>query len=149
MKRTGFYSVTLLGLWACLIAGAAAAQSDHPESNKSAPGIAINDLCQHWVHSNEEEKAGGNVQIFRPAASRKFPPSRFRMAYKFNRNGDCEWLFLSPDDAHHFKPGKWVIDASDKTRLKITADGTTKSYRITELSKNILRLTPLASKPNK
>ena len=64
------------------------------------------------------------------------------MAYKFTQNGACEFMFLSPSDAHHFKPGKWALDASDQTLLSITAEGTTQSYRIVELSKQILRLTP-------
>jgi hypothetical protein len=153
MKSTFFYAVTLLSLWACLalrpLVLVAAAQSDRSEPNQSAPGIDIKHLCQHWVHSSEEEKTGGAVQVFRPAGSREFPPSRFRMAYKFDRNGDCEWLFLSPDDAHHFKSGKWVMDARDQTLLKITANGKTKSYRIAELTESIMRLKPLTSEANK
>ena len=71
------------------------------------------------------------------------------MTDKFERSGDYEWLNLSPDDASHFKSGKWAIDASDKTLLKITANATTKSYRIVEPSQNILRLTPHTPKPDK
>ncbi len=154
MKRTLFCSVTLLSLWACLTVrplGAAptAVQSERPANNKPALGIDLSRLCQHWVHSSEEEQTTGKDQIFRLATAREFPPSRFRMAYKFARNGDCEWLFLSPDDDHHFKPGKWKVEASTKALLKITANGTTKAYRITELSKNILRLTPLPPKQNR
>lgn len=140
MKSTFFYAVTLLSLGAGLTAKPLVV---------AAPGIDLKDLCQHWVHSSEEEKTGGAVQVFRPAGSREFPPSRFRMAYEFDRNGECEWLFLSPDDAHHFKTGKWVLDASDKRLLQISANETTKSYRIAELTKSIMRLTPLASKANK
>jgi hypothetical protein len=145
-RRAVFYSLTLLSLCTYLSAKPLVAAS---ETNKSPLGIDLNDLYQHWVHSSEEEKTGEKDQIFRPAESREFPPSRFRMAYKFARNGNCEWLFLSPDDAHHFKAGKWKIDASDKTLLQITTNETMKSYRIAELSKNLLRLTPLAPKPNK
>lgn len=115
------------------------------KEGKDVPAITVNvkDLCQHWVHSREEEEKGqADGQIFRPSDSRKFPRSRFRMAYKFDANGSCQWMYLDPADRHRFKPGKWAIDATDKTLLKVTATNSTKWFRITELSKDILRLTP-------
>jgi hypothetical protein len=69
------------------------------------------------------------------------------MAYKFSPNGKCEWMSLDPADAHHFKPGKWEIDVTDGTLLKITADGKTDSFRILELSKDLLRLAPVKPAP--
>ena len=42
-----------------------------------------------------------------------------------------------------------MTDAVDKTLLKITANGRTNSYKVVELSKNILHITPLESKPDK
>jgi|GEM_PF-1909917 len=161
--RTGHgITVTTLGACVCLVlmnaSGYAAdggvqiivpvsGPAERLEPNKTA--IDIKDLCQHWVHSREEEQPGGKDQIFRPAASKAFPPRRFRMVYKFALNGACEFLFLAPNDAHHFKPGKWALDANDPTLLSITAEGTTQSFRIVELSKQILRLTPLGPKTNK
>jgi len=56
-------------------------------------------------------------------------------------------MFLDPADAHHFKPGKWEIDVTDGTLLKITADGKTDSFRILELSKDLLRLAPVKPAP--
>lgn len=129
--------------------GGAAGSGSKGDGNKATNAIDIKNLCQHWVNSREEEDkkaSNATVQIFRPAASRKFPPSRFRMAYKFTAKGDCEWLFLAPNDAHHFKKGKWMLDEADKTLLKITKDGVTSSYRIVELTKGILRLTPLGKR---
>ncbi len=70
------------------------------------------------------------------------------MAYKFAPNGDCEWLFLAPNDAHRFKIGKWMIDPTDESVIQITANGTKTSYRIAELSKKLLRLTLVEPKPN-
>ena len=144
-----YLAFAVLGILSCVSVRAVSASPALTESDGSPQALEIKNLLQHWVHSSEEEKAGEAVQVFRPAGSREFPPSRFRMAYKFDRNGDCEWLFLSPDDAHHFKSGKWVIDARDQTLLKITANGKTKSYRIAELTKSIMRLKPLTSKANK
>jgi hypothetical protein len=138
MKRIIVGSLVILGLWTSLSTGPVLAA---PASAPAA--VDIDRLFQHWVRSSEEERPGDAVQVFRPAASREFPPSRFRMAYKFARDGSCEWYFLSPDDAHRFKPGTWRLDASDKTLLRIVEDGTTISYRIVELSAKALRLAPV------
>lgn len=112
-----------------------------------AQGINLDDLAQHWVQSSEEQASNGLVQIFRPAGSRVFPPSRFRMAYKFARSGGCEFYYLSPDDAHEFRPCTWRLGANDQTLLQITTNGTTTTYRIVELSRTVLRLEALAGVP--
>jgi len=110
----------------------------------SAPSAAdINHLFQHWVRSSEEEQPGQTLQVFRPASSKQFPPSRFRMAYKFARNGGCERYVLSPDDAHHFEACAWSVSTSDKTLLRITGGGATASFKIVELTGQLLRLEPL------
>lgn len=119
------------------------------ESGRAPSGINADDLCQHWVHSYEEKQPGDKDQIFRPAAFKQFPPSRFRMQYKFARNGDCEWFYLAPDDAHYFKHGKWMLDPNDKTILRITKGVTTESFRITKLTKDLLRMVPIEPKRNK
>ena len=148
MHRTLLRSLAILSLWVglssqTLIAAPVMAQTARVRSSKTRGDIDLNALFQHWVHSSEEEQPGGTVQIYRPAASRKFPSSRFRMAYKFAPNGACEYHFLSPDDAHHFRPCHWTISAGDKVILQISASGWTISYRIAQLTGTILRLTPL------
>ena len=75
-----------------------------------------------------------------------FSPSRFRMQYKFARDGRCEFLFLAPNDGHYFKPCTWTIGA-DKSILKISADRGPTSYKIAELNGKILRFTPLQLPP--
>jgi hypothetical protein len=154
MNRTALRSVVILSLWSCLstqplIVSPASAQAAPAKPGGTPPAIDNNDLFQHWVHSREEERSGGTGRIFRPAASMKFPPSRFRMAYKFAPNGACEFYFLSPDDAHHFKACTWKLSTNDGTILQIIADGKTTSYRIAELSGKILRLAPLEPQRNK
>lgn len=153
MNRSVLSSFAILSLCLCLstqalIAAPDAAQAAGTNSTMTRHDIDINDLLQHWVHSSEEEQPGATVQIFRPAASMNFPPSRFRMAYTFAPNGGCEFYFLSPDDAHRFKPCNWTISAGDKTILQISADGKTTSYRIAQLTGKILRLAPLEPQPN-
>jgi hypothetical protein len=147
---TVFVSILTLGF------AVAEAQQDHSGlrdkpalKEAAAPKVVdLKQLCQHWRESREEGKQGAAELIFRPAdGAFKFPPSRFRMAYKFSPNGECEWMFLDPADAHHFKPGKWEMDAKDETLLKITADGKTDTFRILELSKDILRLSPVLPAP--
>ena len=147
MNRTVLRSFAILSLWSCLFTQALFAAPDTGQAaGTTTTGtrrqVDINDLFQHWVRSSEEEQPGGTVQIFRPAASMNFPPSRFRMAYKFAPKGGCEFYFLSPDDAHHFKPCTWTVSA-DKMILQISANGKSTSYRIVQLTGNSLRLTPL------
>ncbi|HCQ80047.1 MAG TPA: hypothetical protein DIV46_08750 [Verrucomicrobiales bacterium] len=102
--------------------------------------INVKHLIQQWVHSHEEQQnPDTKEQIFRSGKSRNFPPSRFRKAYKFSVGGDCLSMSLEPADRHHFKPRKWQIDSGDKSVLEITADEKTNSFRIVELSKDMLR----------
>jgi len=141
-------SFAILSLVLCLSTGLltaspAHAQEAHAKPNRESVDIDIDNLFQHWVHSSEEEPSGDVVRIYRPAASRNFPPSRFRMAYKFAPGGDCEFYFLSPDDNHRFRACRWSINASDETIIRIVANGTTVSFGIVELSGKILRLRPL------
>ena len=103
-------------------------------------GINLEYLCQSWVHSSEEQKPNATAEIYRPAGSRRFPPSMGRMKYNFFKNGDCEWYYFSPDDAHRFKPGKWRIDADDKSILNIVKDNKVESYRVIDLTKDLLRI---------
>jgi hypothetical protein len=147
MNRTLLGSFAILSIWSFLSTQALFAAPDTAQANgtKSTGAhrlIDIDYLFQHWIHSSEEEQPGGTVQIFRPAASMNFPPSRFRMAYKFASNGSCEFHFLSPDDAHHFKPCSWTISAN-KLILQISANGISTAYRIAQLNGESLRLTPL------
>ncbi len=148
MNRPVLGSLAILSLWSCLcaqplIAAPNTAQAPDLKPTRPSLDLAIQDLFQHWVHSSEEEPAGSTVQIFRPFRSKTFPPSRFRMAYKFASNGTCEFYVLSPDDAHHFQPCNWTMGMSDKPILRISAKGTMIAYRITQLSGKILRLVPL------
>jgi hypothetical protein len=109
-------------------------------SNQTLASINIEYLCQHWVHSREEQQQTDGDQIYRPKDFKEFPANRFRMQYIFYKSGDCEWYYLAPDDGHHFKLGKWRVDPNNKSILQIIKDGTTESYRITKLTKDMLRI---------
>jgi hypothetical protein len=97
-------------------------------------------LCRHWVNSREEERQPDKEEIYRPKNFKVFPPSEFRMQYIFHKNGDCEWYYLAPNDAHHFKSGKWRIDPNDNAVIQIIKNGATESYRVTALTGNLLRI---------
>lgn len=58
---------------------------------------------QHWVHSYEEQNGSKTPKIFRPAGSRQFPASRFRMEFGFDKSGQCNYKYLSPDDRHEMR----------------------------------------------
>ncbi len=146
MLRTVSRMSAILALWSCMSMQSLAAVPAAVQLAYARPAADANALYQHWVRSTEEEQAGSATQVFRPAASKVFPPSRFRMAYKFARGGSCEYYFLSPDDAHRFKPCRWTLVGGDGKSLQVMADGATTSYRIVELSVDVLRLMPLESR---
>ena len=116
---------------------------DKRAADVTAPAnhLNIEHLFKHWIHSREEDMGQG--QTYRPHDFKEFPPSRFRMQYIFHKNGDCEWFFLAPDDAHRFKPGKWRLDPVSPTVLHITGGDAPQSYKITELTKDVLRISPI------
>ena len=78
---------------------------------------------QRWVHSYEEQNGAKTPNIFRPAGSRQFPPSRFRMEFGFDPNGQCNYKYLSPTDRHEMrsciytKIGKKVYIYDDAGKL--------------------------------
>ena len=109
-------------------------------SNQTLTGINTEYLCQHWTHSREEQQQTDKDEIYRPKDFKQFPVSHFRMQYVFYKNGDCQWYYLAPDDAHHFKRGKWRVDPNNKSILHVIKGDTTESYRVIELTKDILRI---------
>jgi hypothetical protein len=104
----------------------------------------IHNLFQTWTHSYEEEQSDDGFRLFRSAAAMTFAPSRFRMQYVFSENGNCEWLYLDPADAHHLKPAKWKVDPNDgKVILIYDLDGALLefvSFRIIKLEKDVLKI---------
>jgi hypothetical protein len=132
--------ITLALVWYGPTSKNSAANAMPPEAPGSLSGIDTDYLCRHWVHSVEEQTRGEKALIYRPSDFKQFPASRFRMQYVFYKNGDCEWYYLSPDDAHGFKSGKWRIDSKEKDVLQIVKRDSMESYRIIELTKDILRI---------
>jgi len=87
--------MVLLGLAAC-----AGMEDNESGASKAADNM---NFYQHWVHAYEEQGGQKTPHIFRPAGSQQFPPSRFRMEFGFNPNGECSYKYLSPDDRHEMR----------------------------------------------
>ena len=116
---------------------------DADEGSELSEDLDNQDLYQSWRHSWEEEQEADTIRIYRPSNYKDFPLGWFRMKYVFVENGDCEWLYLYPADAHYMKTGKWKVDLDDTQVLHIY-DETGKwvkplSFRIIELKKELLR----------
>ena len=92
--------VSLIAM-ATLIAGCGGAgiKSDGPPTSKPTD----TSFYQQWVHSYEEQNGQKTPNIFRPKGSRDFPASRFRMQLAFDPSGQCNYMFLSPTDAHEMR----------------------------------------------
>lgn len=95
-------------------------------------------LTQHWISSYEEQEPGGEVDLYRPAGYKEFPPRRFRMQYIFLEGGSCQWLYLGPTDGHYFKPGRWQLLADNV--LQIEQGEETVRYHVVELAEDLLRI---------
>jgi hypothetical protein len=89
----------LLMIMAVLLSGCAGVGSSTEVGNE----VSDTKFYQHWVHSYEEQGDKKTPNIFRPKGSREFPASRFRMEFGFDPNGQCNYKFLSPTDAHEMR----------------------------------------------
>lgn len=86
--------------------------------------MSIEDLCQHWLRSHEEER-DDSIQIYRPTGT-SLPARRFRMAYRFHSDGRWEWLKLAPDCRHYFTAGAWRLE----TGASLTPEGTRQTHML-------------------
>ncbi len=104
------------------------------------------DIVGPWIRSLEEESdtEDPGVEWYRPADSRDFPPAWFRMAYTFRADGRCEYLWLSPVDAHDMRVGTWDFAADDPHVVRILDDEGEElanlSFRIVTLDDELLRV---------
>ncbi len=110
-------------------------------ATESSVPIKIENLTQHWVHSREEEAENDSVRVFRPDDFKEFPRSWFRKRYIFYEDGTCEWYYLAPNDGHYFRDGTWEFDSDESNVIHIQEDELTVSFRIIELSSELLRMT--------
>lgn len=77
----------------------------------STKKVKVNDeLVGCWLHDRESEQEGSDFKLFAPCTSKTFPASRFRNMYQFKEDGTCNWLVLSPNDAHYLQDGTYSIE---------------------------------------
>ena len=123
------------------------------QSNQTSIDIKMEYLCQHWIHSFEEQQdpEADEDQIYRPKDFKVFEARgwRGRETYVLYKNGDGQWLRgPGPDDRSYFDTVKWRVNPNDKSILQIekyyaTQHVRTETYRIVELTKDRLRMTLL------
>jgi len=76
-------------------------------------------LIGDWCHSHEEDAKG--LMVFRPA-SRMFPPSRGRLAFKLLANGTANYCGLGANDAPDEVNAKWTRTAGDELTIRSESD---------------------------
>ena len=97
------------------------------------------DLTGCWTSSYEENKNFENNQVYRPCDYKEFPPSRFRFIMDLKSDNSCEYLDISPNDAHYMKSGYWSYDNQTKTITIVDKDkNEVKKFAVKEFKKNIL-----------
>lgn len=93
-KIIGLFIIVLV----VLISGCGGAEVKTEDAASARP--TDKSFYQHWVHAYEEQNGQRTPNIFRPKGSQEFASSRFRMEFAFDPNGQCNYMFLSPNDAH-------------------------------------------------
>lgn len=97
-------------------------------------------LINCWTHSMEED-LDGRFQIYRTCQSMTFPESRFRMVFDLKSDGTCEYLELSPVDAHRMVKGTWTFESGTQ-RLMLFAEKGDPAFmmRVERLEANLAEL---------
>ncbi|HBS88072.1 MAG: hypothetical protein A2W91_09835 [Bacteroidetes bacterium GWF2_38_335] len=76
----------------------------------SAQEINKSYLTGSWIDSFEEKEEGFGGVVLRPYNFKYFPQAWFRFSINLEKDSECSWLVLAPDDAHYFKTGTWTFD---------------------------------------
>ena len=99
--------------------------SNHPE-----------ELLNNWVASYEE-----GPEIFRPSDYKEFPASHFRQLYTFRKDNKCEYLILSPVDAHYIEKGSWeYIEEDNLIKIYNSQQKLIKKLKVKTFSKELLQI---------
>ena len=94
------------------------------------------ELINTWVESYEESRG-----TYRPSGYMEFPSSRFRQTYQFMEGNYCEYLVLSPVDAHYLEEGKWEYDQGSSTiTIYGTNDEVLRELNVTLLTTDLLQI---------
>lgn len=104
--------------------------------NDASPNTPYpNEIINNWI---EVDRVLG---IYKPIGFEEFPVQRFAQTYEFKENNICNFLMLSPVDAHFIVKGKWEY-VKDTRRIQIynSLDELHIEFEMLELSEEILRI---------
>ena len=115
------------------------AASCKEKSNPTEPGRDYSYLIQSWTNSFEEQV--DSIQVYRPSHYKQYAVARFRGKYEFLKDGICNYVVLSPTDAHYMEVGRWSILSRDENMVGVfdTAGALYRKMRILELQQEFLR----------
>ena len=105
--------------------------------------IDMSSLTQSWTHSFEEES--DSIALYRPSDYKNYPGARYRDNFDLQNDGSCNYMVLSPDDAHYSVRGTWSVRISDGTivELRDTLGNIHYVLKVVELRSDLLRILKL------
>lgn len=146
MNRFPFPWIALLVVGLVVGCGDDAVTPD-PAADENPPAASGDPLVGSWTHSSEEEPAGSTAEWFRPSMSRDWAEAWFRMRFDFREDGTCDYLWLSPVDAHEMRPGTWERDPKDDRVVRVYDENgdliERVSFFILDLQDDLLRIETL------
>lgn len=96
-------------------------------------------LINEWVHSYEEDTVGDR-QTYRPFDKIGYPLSRGRRYFVLQKNKECAYLELAPNDAHQQRTGSWELVSGAHLILRNKSGETVTNMEIFELTADRLIL---------
>jgi hypothetical protein len=110
--------------------------------DKSNPTVVAQDysnMTQSWSNSFEEQI--DSIQVYRPSNYKQYPAARFREIFEFSKDRSCNYLVLSPVDAHYMQSGKWSIISPDNKVIGIFDSLQTiyRRFQLVELKQDLLK----------
>ena len=107
---------------------------------KDSTTIDLSMIQGCWINSREESSQF-SIYIFRPCDYKSFPLSRFRDRIQFEPDGECSYLYLAPNDAHHMVTGKWIYDKlKQNIEITDTYGHIAYKFKVISISKDMLKV---------
>ena len=94
-------------------------------------------LCQHWIHSHEEDTE--TEAVYRPSKF-SFPPARGRKGFELSDDGTLVEYAIGPSDRPLGKPGQWKLDGDQMAMYTESDDEPTSIMTITAVDSEKLVL---------
>lgn len=97
----------------------------------------IDDLCQCWVHSYEEDT--DTESVYRPA-NFAFPPARGRTGFELLADKSCNRVGIAAADGSEVTAGTWDIEDEDTLRIRIDCEDSSQVLTVTSISHDRLAI---------